>query len=149
MLPQLTAHRGKLLSRKPAVGTAVHAASFIREREIVLETALFRRPAKLRLIAAHEVFHFVWARLGNPTRQSYAALLKSELDRHARGETGESAAVRKLRHATQWRDYVCESFCDTAALIHIGRTPDCTLAARWLKRRKIWFNEVFAAEIRC
>src|SRR5882757_304020 len=110
ILPELTAHRGKLLSGSPQRGVPVHAATFIRRREIVLETQLTRKPGVLRLITVHEVFHFVWARLGNSARRTWAALLEAEAG--ARGELGESSSVKKTPECT--RDYICESFCDTA-----------------------------------
>ena len=103
-LPQLTAHRGKLLSGDAQSGTPVHAASFIRRREIVLETELLKKP-DLPLILVHEIFHFVWARLGNRKRAEYSALLAEERQRNARGELGESAEVRK-QLAPGSRDYV-------------------------------------------
>ena len=44
-----------------------------------------------------------------------------------------------------WRDYLCESFCDTAAWIYSGvrRHPEYTLAARHRDRRAEWFRGVF------
>ncbi len=64
--PQLTAHRGKLLSKTPGKGVAVHAASFIRLRRIVVAEELLSTSDIFRLIVAHELFHFAWVRLGNP-----------------------------------------------------------------------------------
>ncbi len=149
MQAELRAYRGKLLSGAER-GTAVHAASFIRRREIVLESALAARPGHLRFILAHEIFHFVWPRLGNGLRAEFRALLAQELDSGARGELGESAEVQKLQLArndseTTWREYVCESFCDSAAALCSGVDggADRRLAARWRDRRKKWFDEVF------
>lgn len=120
-LAQLTASRGRLLSGRPTTGTAVHAASFIRDRRIVLDSALLRSPQTFRLILTHEIFHFVWALLGNSKRQEFARLLEREFAARAIGELGESAAVKKsarpMPGTRAWRDYVCESFCDTAAFI--------------------------------
>jgi hypothetical protein len=106
----------------------------------------------------HELFHFAWVRLGNPTRRSYEALVREEWKQHARGELGWSAESRKralsgdaLRggNASQWRDYLCESFCDTAAWIYSGvrRHPEYTLAARHRNRRAEWFRAVFDGAI--
>jgi hypothetical protein len=86
ILPRLTAHRGKLLSGSPQRGVPVHAATFIRRREIVLETELTRKPGDLRLITVHEIFHFAWARLGNSSRRTWTELLEAEAAARARGE---------------------------------------------------------------
>lgn len=148
-LPQLTAHRGKLLSADTGRGKAVHAASFIRRREIVLECELLTK-AILPLIVVHEIFHFVWARLGNSRRAAYAALLAKELRCRARGELGESAAVQKQldRHS---RDYLCESFCDTAAWLYAPQAKHvhATLAKSWRKKRQAWFEQKFAVASKC
>lgn len=143
VLPVLTAHRGKLLSGHPKRGTPVHAASFIRRREIVLETELLDK-ADLPHILVHEIFHFVWVRLGNSLRRSYAALVEEEQRNKARGELGESALVSK-RLAPDSRDYLCESFCDTAAWLYASATPrlHASLAKRWRLRRGAWFEATF------
>ena len=152
--PALTTYRGKLLSGDTWRGTPVHAASFIRERRIVMERELLRFPSLFRLILVHELFHFVWARLGNTRRREYTELLVAEAAKGARGELGESAHAWKtsLREhdcredTTRWRDYVCESFCDTAAWLYAGvRSHESfTLAARWRNRRERWLRETFA-----
>jgi hypothetical protein len=143
----LTAHRGKLLSAAPERGTPVHAASFIRRREIILEYELLDKPT-LPLILVHEIFHFVWARLSNATRASFSALLAEEFRRNARGELGESASVRKQLDPHS-RDYVCESFCDTAAWLYAARGRNATLAGRWQTRRRLWFEAAFVGAIKC
>jgi hypothetical protein len=145
VLPDLTAYRGKLLSQVEGRGTAVHAASFIRERRIVLETSLFNNEPLLRLILVHELFHFRWPRLGNHARACYTALLEEERAASARGELGESAEVRKRLAQSdrrRWKDYVCESFCDTAAWLYSGveAHPSFRLAAHWRNRRADWFH---------
>ncbi len=150
-LRQLTAHRGKLLSANPQRGTPVHAASFIRRRQIVLEHELLEKPA-LALIVVHEIFHFVWVRLSNAARAGFTALLAEEFRANARGELGESATVRKqLARGTLTRDYVCESFCDTAAWLYgskakRGRTA---LGRRWRDRRAAWFAATFSHSLHC
>jgi hypothetical protein len=152
--PQLTAFRGRLLSGKLEDGVGVHAAAFIRKRRIVLDSALAQSPQKLRLIFVHELFHYVWPRLGNKRRSEYRALLQRELEAGARGELGESAAAKKaqLIHGNgqsfaqgPWRYYVCESFCDTAAWRYAGvsRSADFQLAARWRTKRAQWMEETF------
>ena len=103
-----------------------------------------------RSILYHEIFHFVWARLGNPLRQSYEELLRREWDEGARGEMGWSAEARKLaltparvrRRTRQWSGYVCESFCDSAAWFCLpGRHTheEWTLKPRFRRRRRRWF----------
>ena len=49
-------------------GQPVHAGSFIRKREIVLEPELRADSGELARIFIHELFHFVWIRMGNPAR---------------------------------------------------------------------------------
>ena len=155
---RLTACNGKLFSGRTNGGRPVHAASFVRARKIVLDTALLRRPRLLRSILLHEIFHFVWVRLGNRKRREFAAILQDELSNRARGEIGESSSVQKerlLKHARlsasrAWRDYACEAFCDMAAWLYAGRKasgPD--LAARWIRRRERWFRATFQAGCRC
>jgi hypothetical protein len=154
-LPQLTASRGRLLSRRLETGTAVHAASFIRERCIVLDSVLRRSPEMLRLMLIHEIFHFVWARLGNPKRNEFARLLEREFAARAKGELGESAQVRKSNHprpgTRAWREYVCESFCDTAAFLctRLETHPAGTLGNRWTTLRRAWFESTFSVRRRC
>jgi hypothetical protein len=98
----------------------------------------------------HELFHFVWLRVGNPLRHSWEALLTAELAAQAHGELGWSAEWRKaaldpidLAHRTRrWREYCCESFCDTAAWRYSGsrRHPEFTLAAHFRRARRVWFE---------
>lgn len=150
-LPELTAYRGKLLSGVADRGTPVHAATYIRERRIVLETSLLSDPSALRFIFVHEVFHFAWVRLGNRKRDEYSQLLLGEIARKARGELGESSAVKKeeIRQKTEglpqsalWRDYICESFCDSAACIFTGAPVHDgeKLGKAWTAIRRDWFQ---------
>jgi hypothetical protein len=131
----------------------VHAASFIRKREIVLETGLLRDRQSLRLIVVHEIFHFVWPRLSNASRQKFAELLAKERRKHARGELGESSTANKTPQSLgkAWRDYVCESFCDTAAWMYagVGSHKEFTLAARWRNQRRAWFECTFERARNC
>jgi hypothetical protein len=157
-LPGLTAYRGKLLSRADR-GTPVYAASFIRQRRIVIEQDLLSSPAVLRFILVHEFFHFVWVRLGNTSRAEYSRLLVAELVGKARGELGESSAVKKAElqpdgklspPSKLWRDYACESFCDSAASIftqgpvHEG----ARLGKAWSKIRRQWLLQKLADRCR-
>jgi len=147
-LPALTADRRRLYSNRPH-GQPVYAGSFIRKREIVLDQDLKRHPRELARILVHELFHFAWVRLGNPLRRSYETLVREEWKRRARGELGWSAESRKRvlsqGNLPEWRDYLCESFCDTAAWIYSGvrRHPEYTLAARHRNRRAEWFRAAF------
>jgi hypothetical protein len=159
----LMVRRGKLAPE----GVAVHAATFLRERRIVLDEELLRRPKELRRIFLHELLHFVWWKLGNPRRLSWEALLAAEMGKRARGELGWSAEIRKNRLTARdvaertraWREYCCESFCDSGASIlyqgvhiHKGGTHDefdhdefghdeFTLAARFRTARERWFGQ--------
>jgi hypothetical protein len=159
VLPTLTSCRGKLCSGQPERGRAVHAASFIRKRRIVLEQELLQDKVLASAILVHELFHFVWMRCGNERRHNYGALLREELSGRARGELGESAETHKHwcletgegRRASvdrAWRDYVCESFCDTAAWYFSAgrRRVPVTLARCWRTKRAGWFAEWLGQE---
>lgn len=136
------------------LGRPVYAATFIRKRLIVLDQELEHQSKELARILTHELFHFVWVRVGNAGRLSYEALLRREWKQHARGELGWSAEMRKkslprqrppaARHPA-WRDYLCESFCDTAAWMYSGlqRHDEFTLAERHRRRRAEWFRKAF------
>jgi hypothetical protein len=153
-LPDLSAGSRKLYSGRP-YGEPVHAGTFIRKRQIVLDSELRGQPRELVRILVHELFHFAWVRLGNPVRRSYQAVLSRERRERARGELGWSAEMRKSRLPRQlrsaasramWRDYACESFCDSAAWLYSGvrRHPEFTLAERHRKRRAEWFRRTFS-----
>ena len=146
--PSLRAWRGKLLSGE-GPGAAVHAGAFIRKREIVLDAALLAAPKEAGRILTHELYHLVWTRLSNAARRSYESLLTAELRSGARGELGWSAEWRKNALAAsdirarsrRWREYVCESFCDTAAWLSAGggRHEEFTLPQAPRRRRRAWF----------
>ena len=123
---------------------------------MVLEAELLTHPRQLRLIFAHECFHFVWPRLGNAVRHAFAALLTKEFLAGARGELGESAFAKKSSivstdYGQCWRDYVCEAFCDTGAHLfsRVRDSPDWTLAARWVRARRAWFEQAINWEAKC
>jgi hypothetical protein len=128
---------------------AVHAGAFLRERRIAFDAELAGDPREFARIFVHEVFHFVWLRLGNPRRWSYEELLREELRGRVRGELGWSAEWRKRvlqpddarRRTGRWREYVCESFCDSAAWMFSGvrSHKEYTLARRFRNRRRRWF----------
>lgn len=121
----------------------------IRERRIILDAALRRRPGEGARILAHELFHFAWVRLGNPARHAWEKLLAAELRAGARGELGWSAEWRKealgprdaVRRTRRWREYCAEGFCDTGAWLSAGlrHHAEYTLAARWRVTRREWF----------
>ena len=135
-------------------GLEVHAAGFLRRRRIVLDAALLARSRELERILVHELFHFVWLRAGNPARRSFEGLLEAEIRGHARGELGWSAELRKLaltstdpkQRTRRWREYACESFCDTAAwmFVRAGRHDEFTLAPRFQNRRREWMRGFLA-----
>jgi hypothetical protein len=126
---------------------AVHAGTFVRERRIAFHCSRQEFPR----IFVHELFHFIWARLGNPARRSYERLVKGEWPADARGELGWSAEWRKRAlpagdvqsRSRRWREYCCESFCDTAAWLYsgVGRHPEFTLAVGCRTRRRAWFAQ--------
>ncbi|MCC7497210.1 MAG: hypothetical protein IT160_06510 [Bryobacterales bacterium] len=145
---ELFACRGRLrFGHGP--GTAVHAATFLRERRIVLENGLIRQPEELARVFTHELFHFAWPRLGNPRRERWEQLLLRERSERARGEAGWSSEWRKAavtrrqikQRAGLWKDYRSESFCDSGAWLYSGVAahPEFTLAPRFLTRRRRWF----------
>jgi hypothetical protein len=126
----------------------VHAGSFLRERRIAFDCT----PGEFPRIFVHELFHFVWLRLGNPRRHAWEAVLRRELREGARGEWGWSAEWRKreLRpsdvraRSRRWREYACESFCDTAARLYSGvrRHSEYTLEGRFGAARRAWFEKL-------
>lgn len=150
--------RGRRLVSGGQAGVPVHAGSHMRRRVITLDAGLQGQPAEFARILTHEIFHFVWMRLSNSVRRSFEALLAAEVLRGARGELGWSAELRKRTLTTQaplertrrWRDYVCESFCDTAAFLFSGckRHLEYTLAARWRVARHRWFEELVRSPLK-
>ena len=140
------AWKGQLFS-SGSRGTPVHAGSFLRERRIVLDSGL--RGGEWQRILLHELFHFAWIRLSNAHRAGWTALIEIELQSSARGELGWSAEWRKLAldsHGERFRrDYLSESFCDTAAWRYglFIEHDEFTLASRWRERRRKWFNRTF------
>lgn len=133
----------------PGPGAEVHAAGYPRLRRVVLDLALLDQSAELARIVAHELFHFVWFRLGNGWRLSWELLLQKEFAARARGELGWSAEWRKRAIGPEqapartraWREYACESFCDSAAWLYSGVAghPEYTLGPRHQARRRAWF----------
>jgi hypothetical protein len=78
-------------------------------------------------------------------------MLRAEFRSGARGELGWSAEWRKAglragdvrRRSRRWREYICESFCDTAAWLYSGivRHPEFTLVTPSRKARQNWFQQ--------
>jgi len=144
----LRACRGKL-RLGPGRGQEVHAASFLRQRRMVLDEALRGSVEELSRIALHELFHFVWIRLNNQTRRSWEELVGRQIREGACGELGWSAEQRLKALRTEdmaertrrWRDYVCESFCDGAACCFgiARRHEEFTLTSRFRRERQRWF----------
>jgi hypothetical protein len=146
---------GKLVAdAKP--GVEVHAATYLRKGLIILEEGLLRNRGELRRILLHELFHFVWWKLGNPRRMAWEQLLTREFSRAARGELGWSAEVRKTSLKARdrqernraWREYCCESFCDSGAsyLGGVLQHPEQTLAPAFRKIRYQWLGDIIQSE---
>lgn len=150
VLPRLPPFEGApiIIERSPGLRDRrgiVHAGSFVRERRIALACSAAEFPR----IFVHELFHFVWVRAGNPKRRSFERLLGGERHADARGELGWSAEWRQaaltpddLRgRSRRWREYCCESFCDTAAWLYSGLAdhPEFTLQHRFRLARRAWF----------
>lgn len=155
--PDLRAYRGRLVSRAHR-GEEVHAGSQIRKRLVVLDEALLRNSAELKRILVHELFHFVWLRIPHSARLSYEELLEREIDMGARGELGWSSESRKAKLAPEdleerslrWREYACESFCDTAAWRYsaVKAHEEFTLAPRFQQARRRWLGNLLEARER-
>jgi len=150
----LTAWKGELLSRSHK-GDAVYAGSFLRKRRIVLEEQMLKTPRVLERIFVHEVFHFVWSRLGRNVRESYEKLIIEEFSRNVSGELGWSAESMKLALSTadrrarnrRWKDYLCESFFDTAGWMYgtANRYSEMTLDRESRIERRRWMREHIAS----
>ena len=129
----------------------IHGAAFLRARQMAFDCT----PSEFPRIFIHELFHFVWLRAGNPLRRSFEDVLRREWRAGHPGEFGWSSEWRKreLRpsdirlRSRRWREYCCESFCDTAAWMYsgIGRHPEFTLAAVPRRTRREWFEGAFAS----
>ncbi|HAX41964.1 MAG TPA: hypothetical protein PLF84_03110 [Bryobacteraceae bacterium] len=142
--------RGGRLESGPGPGQPVHAASYPRKRLLVLDSSLRRHPAERARIFVHELFHFVWARLANTERRSWETLVSQELDRSLPGELGWSSEWRKLalrpddplRRSRRWREYACESFCDSAAWLWAGLQAhdEFTLPPGARSARRLWLE---------
>jgi hypothetical protein len=119
--------------KEPQRFSQPYAVSYIPERYIVLERALFRRRIEHGRILYHELCHFLWPRLGNQRRRRFQELIRRELRERVRGELGYSSGTRKASlfvasrdgisrraFARQQRGYFCECFCDTGAYVLLG-----------------------------
>lgn len=133
----------------PGRGSAVHAASFLRQRLVILDCELLESASELKRIWLHELLHFVWWRLGNSRRFEWEALLLAE---RATGELGWSAEWRKdaltehdrLMRTRKWREYCAESFCDTGAWVATSERqshPEVTLPSKARQSRLQWWTE--------
>jgi hypothetical protein len=154
LLPPL-AGKAIVIGRSTGLGDrngASHAISFVRRRRILFACVRAEFPR----IFVHEVFHFVWLRLGNAARNSFGQMLAAEIESGARGELGWSAEWRKRKLTVAdvsdqtrfWREYCCESFCDTGAWIFCGiaQHDEFTLADRCRKVRRDWFGQTLGGD---
>ena len=122
-------------------------------RVVLLDSEVLVVRGDFERILIHEVFHFAWRRLGNPSRRSWELVLLAEFAAKVPGELGWSAEWRKakltLRDAKLrtpvWRRYSRESFCDTAAwrYAQLRRHAEFTLAAPYRRLRGTWFDATF------
>jgi hypothetical protein len=102
-------------------------------------------------VLLHELLHFVWVRAGNARRLKWEKLLRKEWLSGAAGECGWSAEWRKRKlrirdvdgRTRAWREYCCESFCDTGAWIFGGGKKEVTLRSRHGRKRRTWFRQYF------
>ncbi len=150
MLPELAGGPIRV-QLKRSLGPHLAAASIPR-RVILLDAAVLRSRGDFERILVHEIFHFVWVRLGNPVRWDWERLLAAELRGGARGELGWSAEWRKQEltatdrrtRSPRWRRYACESFCDTAAwcFAELNRHSEFTLQRRYRAGRWAWFQQL-------
>jgi hypothetical protein len=121
----------------------------------LLDRAVFDQEGDFERILVHEIFHFVWVRLGNSNRWSWEDLVAREFAGKALGELGYSSEWRKdkltladIRLRTPgWRRYACESFCDTAAWLYsaLASHEEFTLGRTARERRRGWFAEYIGA----
>lgn len=138
----------------PSLG-AHYASTSIPGRLILIDASLLARRGEFDRILVHELFHFVWVRLGNQARFDWEQILAREIRLRARGELGWSAesakkalTLRDRRQRTQrWREYACESFCDTAAWLYSGlrKHEEFSLKPRWRLARRRFFLGRFSA----
>ena len=132
-------------------GNDAYAETDIRRRVIVLDPELKENAREHRRVLLHEYFHFVWARLGNPQRWAWEEHLHTEWRERAHGEAGWSAEWRKKNlsdsdvrlRSKRWREYCCESFCDTASSRYSGVDSEVTLSKLRWKARAAWFKDRF------
>lgn len=131
-----------------SAGHRAHASTSIRGRVIVLDKELKAAGPEKARVMVHELFHFVWVRLGNPRRKAWEELLRTEWNAKAKGETGWSSEWRKRElkpedlenRSPYWREYCCEAFCDTASLIFGGPDDENNLGLKWQRGRRKWFE---------
>ena len=124
----------------------VHAGSFLRERRMLFDCTRAEFPR----VFVHELFHFVWLRAGNPLRLAWEGRMRAEHRARTGGDLGWSAEWRKREltprdvaaRSRRWREYCCESFCDTAAWLYSGvrRHGEFRLTAHFRARRRQWFE---------
>jgi hypothetical protein len=146
-LPKLEG-RPVLVRIRPSLGPHL-AATSIPGRVILLDSEVLKANEFERILV-HEIFHFAWVRLSNALRRDWEKTLARELAQHAKGELGWSAERRKnglassdvRSRARAWRQYACESFCDTAAwrFARLRDHDEFTLAARFRRSRRAWFE---------
>lgn len=127
----------------------------MNRRVILLDSEVLKKRGDFERILIHEIFHFAWRRMANHARLDWESVLKREIRAQARGELGWSAERRKIKlrrrdaldRTKAWRQYACESFCDTAAWRYAGLRghEEFTLAGCFRRERRRWFEKNFSA----
>lgn len=151
--PLFQGHPVTVLNRRrlsDTYGNPADASTWIRNRLILLDTELAADQPKRHSILLHEYFHFVWVRLGNPKRFAWENFINAQDASPYLGEAGWSAQWRKQKlhpedaesRSRRWREYCCESFCDTGARLYSSDKSENTLSALPLRKREQWFREV-------
>ncbi len=150
MLPALDGRPIRVVIR-PSLGPHL-AATSIPRRIIYLDREVLTQRGDFERILVHELFHFVWVRLSNALRRDWEQVLAHELQQRAKGELGWSAEWRKDKLTARdrrsrtpaWRQYACESFCDSAARVYSGlvKHDEFTLSSPWVKRRTAWLQNL-------
>ncbi|WP_155121451.1 hypothetical protein [Bryobacter aggregatus] len=108
-----------------------------------MDLSLVDHAPDLVAIFAHEVYHFVWRRLGHPLRAEWMELLNTEKRPKHAGLSSELRYAEFLARKTKaaWKNYGCEAFCDTAAVLSHTEKPISLRRKQWflrlIKERKL------------
>ncbi len=112
-------------------------------REIVFDADLLSHAPDFVNIVAHEIYHFVWRRLGNRERKDWSLLLGGEKRPTHAGLSSQLRyeAWRESGGERHWSAYLCEAFCDSAAALTSPNSRISPHRRRWfgrlMKKRKL------------